>query len=54
VDGNFTADHMKMRRPEEDMPLTHGYGYMVEDRRYQQHLKETKELKEVPSPHLRL
>jgi len=29
ADGNFTADHMKMRCPEEDVNLTHGYGYVV-------------------------
>jgi hypothetical protein len=53
ADGNFTADHMKMRCPEEDVPLTHGYGYMVEEHRYKEHLGNTTELKEVPSSHLR-
>jgi len=26
---SFTADHMKIRCPEEDVNLTHGYGYVV-------------------------
>jgi len=34
ADGNFTADHMKMRCPEDDVNLTHGYGYVVEEGRY--------------------
>src|SRR5882724_1297038 len=34
ADGNFTPDHMKMRCPEDDVNLTHGYGYVVEEGRY--------------------
>jgi len=49
ADGNFTADHMKMRCPEEDVNLTHGYGYVVEEGRYKQHLSDAQEFKEVPS-----
>lgn len=49
MDGNFTADHMKMRHPEEDVPLTRGYGYMVEEVRYKEHLEKTEELTEVCS-----
>src|SRR5882724_11856328 len=49
VDGNFTADHMKMRCPEDDVNLTHGYGYVVEEDRYKQHLLDAEEFKEVPS-----
>ena len=41
MDGNFTADHMKMRHAEEDVPLTSGYGYMVEEVRYKEHLEKT-------------
>src|SRR5882672_11302322 len=48
-DGNFTADHMKMRCPEEDVNLTHRYGYVVEEGRYKQHLSDAQEFKEVPS-----
>jgi len=49
ADGNFTAYHMKMRCPEEDVNLTHGYGYVVEEGRYKQHLSNAQEFKEVPS-----
>src|SRR5882672_9791116 len=49
ADGNFTANHMKMRCPEEDVNLTHGYGYVVEDGRYKQHLSDAQEFKEMPS-----
>jgi len=43
--GNFTADHMKMRCPEDDVNLTHGYGYVVEEGRYKQHLLDAEEFK---------
>ncbi|KAL6298889.1 hypothetical protein BKA93DRAFT_820168 [Sparassis latifolia] len=43
ADGNFTLEHMKMRRPENDMPLTNGQGFMVDDVEYQDHLKCSKE-----------
>src|SRR5882724_7165191 len=49
ADGNFTADHMKMRNPEDDVNFTHGYGYVVEEGRYKQHLSDAQEFKEVPS-----
>ena len=49
ADGNFTADHMKMRCSEEDVNLTLGYGYVVEEGRYNQHLSDAQEFKEVPS-----
>ncbi|KIM58445.1 hypothetical protein SCLCIDRAFT_48076, partial [Scleroderma citrinum Foug A] len=38
VDGNFTAQHMKMMRPECDIALADGLGYMVEDGPYQNHI----------------
>lgn len=47
VDGNFHADHIKMRRPDLDISLTNGQGYMVEDGRYQEYLKVTEEIREV-------
>ena len=31
VDANFHADHIKMRRPDLDIMLTNGQGYMVEE-----------------------
>jgi hypothetical protein len=47
IDGNFSADHVKMRNPEDDVCLTNGQGYMVEDSRYQKHLAITTEVKQV-------
>ena len=38
VDGNFTAQHMKMRKPENDVPLSDGLGYMVANKPYQEHI----------------
>ena len=38
VDGNFTAQHMNMRKPEGDVALADGLGYMVEDTPYQNHV----------------
>jgi hypothetical protein len=47
VDGNFTAQHMNMKTPEEDVSLTDGEGYMVMEGPYQAHLKESVEGKDV-------
>jgi hypothetical protein len=47
TDGNFKADHMKMRRPELDVALTDGEGYFVEDAPYQNHLKQFKDIRQV-------
>ena len=47
ADGNFSLDHMRMRRPDLDVGLTDGEGYVVESKQYQQHLKESIEIKEV-------
>lgn len=43
VDGNFHADHIKMRRPDLDVMLTDGQGFMVEDGRYKEYLSVAKE-----------
>src|ERR1700678_4043780 len=43
VDGNFHADHIKMRRPDQDFMLTNGQGYMVEKARYGEYLSVVKE-----------
>jgi hypothetical protein len=47
IDGNFSAEHLKMRRPEEDIPLSPGGRYMVEPKRYELHLNTGKEIKQV-------
>jgi hypothetical protein len=43
VDGNFHADHIKMRRPDQDIMFTNGQGYMVEENRYKEYLSFAKE-----------
>jgi hypothetical protein len=40
MDGNFQAEHMKMRNPENDVPLTEG---MVSQIPYESHLKSAAE-----------
>jgi hypothetical protein len=43
VDGNFHADHIKMRRPDLDIRLTNGQGYMVEESQYMEYLDVVQE-----------
>jgi len=40
VDGNFTAQHMKMCKPENDIPLSDGLAYMVGNEPYQEHISQ--------------
>ena len=47
VDGNFTAQHMKMRRPEDDVPLSDGLGYMVGNEPYKKHISQASNNEEV-------
>ena len=47
IDGNFSADHLKMKQPEEDVALSPGGRYMVEPKRYELHLNTGKEVKQV-------
>jgi hypothetical protein len=47
VDGNFTAQHMKMKTPDDDVLLADGMGYMVTEWPYQTHVAESAEEKEV-------
>ena len=47
IDGNFSAEHLKMRQPEEDIALSPGGRYMVEPKRYELHLGTGKEIKQV-------
>ncbi|KAF8261278.1 hypothetical protein EI94DRAFT_1705651 [Lactarius quietus] len=39
MDGNFQAEHMKMRNPENDVPLSKGTGFMVSRKPYELHLQ---------------
>jgi hypothetical protein len=43
VDGNFHADHIKMRRPDMNIMLTNGQGYMVKAVGYEEYLSVAKE-----------
>jgi hypothetical protein len=43
VDGNMKADHIKMRKPEADVKLTNGRGYMVEEDGYKEYMSVAKE-----------
>jgi hypothetical protein len=52
VDGNFSAEHMKMQHPENDVFLSNGLGYMVEWGPYEEHLNESVVTKEVCHPPL--
>ena len=47
IDGNFSAEHLKMKRPEKDIALSPGGRYMVEPKRYELHLNTGKEIKQV-------
>jgi len=49
VDGNFHADHIKMRRPDMDVMLTNGQGYMVEAVGYEEYINAAKEPRVVGS-----
>ncbi|TFK78796.1 hypothetical protein K466DRAFT_579315 [Polyporus arcularius HHB13444] len=39
IDGNFGAQHMRMKNPEDDVRLADGHGYMVTDDPYKDHLR---------------
>jgi hypothetical protein len=47
MDGNFQAEHMKMRNPENDVPLSEGTGFMVSRMPYESHLKSAAERRQV-------
>jgi hypothetical protein len=49
MDGNFQAEHMKMRNPEKDVPLSDGTGFMVSPALYGLHLKSAIERRQVCS-----
>lgn len=49
MDGNFSAQHRKMRNPSDDVPLADGHAFMVKDAPYKDHLQTAKEYNEVNS-----
>ena len=44
TDGNFHADHIRMRRPDQDVALMNGDAYMAEADKYVEYLSVAKEL----------
>ncbi len=38
IDGWFKARHLRMKYPEDDVPIADGHGFMVTDAPYQKHL----------------
>ncbi|KAH8993769.1 hypothetical protein EDB92DRAFT_1815425 [Lactarius akahatsu] len=51
MDGNFQAEHMKMRNPENDIPLSEGTAFMVSQKPYESHLKSVVERQQRSSCH---
>ncbi|KAH9015214.1 hypothetical protein EDB84DRAFT_1567796 [Lactarius hengduanensis] len=51
MDGNFQAEHMKMRNPENDIPLSDGTGFMVSPAAYELHLKSAVERRQRSTCH---
>jgi hypothetical protein len=57
VDGNFSLEHMRMKKGEDDVFLSDGEGYMVAFTPYQKHLDGSSQTTQVsgnsrsPSPH---
>ena len=49
IDGNFSAEHLKMRQPANDISIADGHGFMVTDGPYKQHLLEATEDRQVGS-----
>jgi hypothetical protein len=49
MDSNFQAEHMKMRNPENDVPLSEGTGFMVSQIPYELHLQSAVEQWQVRS-----
>ena len=47
MDGNFQAEHMKIKNPENDVQLTDGTGFMVSRVPYKSHLKSVVERRQV-------
>ena len=43
TDGNFHADHIRMRRPDQDVMLMNGDTYMAETEKYMEYLSVVKE-----------
>jgi len=51
LDGNFTADQLKMKVPGDDVHLTDGDAFFTSRKPYHDHLKVAKEIREVCLSH---
>ncbi|PCH39311.1 hypothetical protein WOLCODRAFT_85463, partial [Wolfiporia cocos MD-104 SS10] len=51
MDSNFTAEHLRMRRSEDDVWLGDGHGFMVTNARHKRHLALAKESKQKSTCH---
>lgn len=40
ADGNFKQEHLKMKFPDDDVPLSDGHGYMVTKAPFERYLAE--------------
>jgi hypothetical protein len=47
VDGNFKLEHLRMRRPDDDVALRDGSGHMVTSGPYAKHLESAPDIKQV-------
>ena len=47
MDGNFQAEHMKIRNPKNNVLLSDGAGFMVSKKLYKSHLKSMVERQQV-------
>lgn len=43
MDGNFKAEHMKMKNPHDDVSLEDGEQFMVAEEQYKSHLRVAKD-----------
>lgn len=49
MDGNFSAEHLSMRRPDDDVVISDGTGFFVSELDYKSHLTSAVELATVES-----
>jgi hypothetical protein len=47
LDGNFSAEHLRMKNPEDEVILTDGTAFFVKELEYKNHLKLALESKQV-------
>jgi len=47
LDGNFKAEHSKMRNPDDEVIITDGTGFFVKEAPYKEHLQLAEESKQV-------